>query len=62
MGTKIVEQDETALAAALRELLAQPEALVKRGAAARKWALTEFDPAKSAERYEALYREAASLV
>jgi glycosyltransferase involved in cell wall biosynthesis len=59
-GARVVDPSNESFASALIELFAQPEALVERGLGGRRWVMAEFDPQRSVERYEALYREVAA--
>jgi glycosyltransferase involved in cell wall biosynthesis len=54
--------DTDALAAALGELLADPERRAAMGEAARRVALRRFDVLDSLERYRTLFREVASVI
>jgi glycosyltransferase involved in cell wall biosynthesis len=59
-GRLVPPGDADALAAALRELLADPARRAAMGEAARRVAVQRFDVLDSVERYRSLFREVAS--
>lgn len=56
-GLLIPAGDRTRYAAALAELLAQPERRAAMGAAAREWARAQFDPVRQVDAYLALFAQ-----